>query len=364
MYVAVAFVIDFIFRAIEQVTGEPAEAAASRERWTAPQAAAHPGARRARRRRQRADDAVSRMPADGRKPHCITKAGEAVAVNRIALASSRSSHALALPLGDREEPATTARRRRTSRRRPRRRPEADQRGHADRRHEPPVQAADVPRRARQAGRLRRRAAEALATTIGVKLKIENLDFNGLIPGLQSKKFDMVSVGLTATPERKKVDRLHPRVRPVRAGPGRPEGDKAPARRRRAAGTSPARRSPSLQGSTARELAKETFPKAEVRRFPDQNAAFLEVATGPRRRGRRRELPARAVPEVEPRQAREGRAQQAAATSSTARGRCRRATARSSTYLNKCLCKMQNNGTLAAIYKKNFEGDEIPPMPEC
>ena len=40
--------------------------------------------------------------------------------------------------------------------------------------------------------------------LGVTLKIENLDFNGLIPGLQSKKFDMVSVGLNATDERKKV----------------------------------------------------------------------------------------------------------------------------------------------------------------
>ena len=41
----------------------------------------------------------------------------------------------------------------------------------------------------------------LAKQLGVKLKIENLDFNGLIPGLQSKKFDMVSVGLSPTPER-------------------------------------------------------------------------------------------------------------------------------------------------------------------
>ena len=44
----------------------------------------------------------------------------------------------------------------------------------------------------------------LAKDLGVKLDIQNLDFNGLIPGLQSKKFDMVSVGLTATDERKKV----------------------------------------------------------------------------------------------------------------------------------------------------------------
>src|SRR3982750_312315 len=46
--------------------------------------------------------------------------------------------------------------------------------------------------------------KALAKEMGVKLKIDNLDFNGLIPGLVAKKFDMVSVGLSATPERKKA----------------------------------------------------------------------------------------------------------------------------------------------------------------
>src|SRR5580765_1379547 len=42
---------------------------------------------------------------------------------------------------------------------------------------------------------------ALAKQLGVKLKIENLAFDGLIPGLQAKKFDMVSVGLSYRPER-------------------------------------------------------------------------------------------------------------------------------------------------------------------
>jgi ABC-type lipoprotein export system ATPase subunit len=45
---------------------------------------------------------------------------------------------------------------------------------------------------------------ALAKAMGVKLKIVNIGFNGLIPGLVAKKFDMVSVGLSATPERKKA----------------------------------------------------------------------------------------------------------------------------------------------------------------
>src|SRR4029077_16884306 len=41
----------------------------------------------------------------------------------------------------------------------------------------------------------------LAKKLGAKLKIDNLAFTGLIPGLQAKKFDMVSVGLTNTPAR-------------------------------------------------------------------------------------------------------------------------------------------------------------------
>src|SRR5205823_13127992 len=46
--------------------------------------------------------------------------------------------------------------------------------------------------------------KALAKQLHLKLQIKNLDFNGLIPGLVAKKFDMVSVGLSATPERKKA----------------------------------------------------------------------------------------------------------------------------------------------------------------
>ena len=44
----------------------------------------------------------------------------------------------------------------------------------------------------------------LAAYAHVKLKIQNLAFTGLIPGLQTKKFDMVSVGLSPTPARNKV----------------------------------------------------------------------------------------------------------------------------------------------------------------
>ena len=43
----------------------------------------------------------------------------------------------------------------------------------------------------------------LAAAMHLKLKIDNLDFTGLIPGLEAKKFDMVSVGLSPTPRGKR-----------------------------------------------------------------------------------------------------------------------------------------------------------------
>src|SRR5579862_5383914 len=45
---------------------------------------------------------------------------------------------------------------------------------------------------------------ALAKATGLKLHISNLAFTGLIPGLEAKKFDVVSVGLSPTPAREKV----------------------------------------------------------------------------------------------------------------------------------------------------------------
>ena len=43
----------------------------------------------------------------------------------------------------------------------------------------------------------------LAKALRLKLEIKNMDFAGLIPGLVSKQFDLVSVGLTKNPDREK-----------------------------------------------------------------------------------------------------------------------------------------------------------------
>ena len=118
---------------------------------------------------------------------------------------------------------------------------------------------------------------AMADELGLKLDIQNLDFNGLIPGLQAKQFDLVSVGLGATDERKKVIDFSrgyvPYATVLAASPNSTRGSNV-SDYNQAGVTITA-----LQGSTSEQLIKDTFPNATVSSFPDQNAALLEVATG-------------------------------------------------------------------------------------
>lgn len=119
--------------------------------------------------------------------------------------------------------------------------------------------------------------KALAKKWGVKLDIRNLDFNGLIPGLVAKKFDMVSVGLTATPERRKSISFSRPYVPYAQILAAAASDTTPATV--AAWNVSGKTITSLQGSTAEQLVQKTFPNAKSASFPDQNAAFLEVSTG-------------------------------------------------------------------------------------
>jgi polar amino acid transport system substrate-binding protein len=47
-------------------------------------------------------------------------------------------------------------------------------------------------------------AQRIAKDLGFELKIQDMDFNGLIPALQSGRVDFVMAGMTPTPERKKT----------------------------------------------------------------------------------------------------------------------------------------------------------------
>lgn len=117
----------------------------------------------------------------------------------------------------------------------------------------------------------------LAEEMGVELDIQNLDFNGLIPGLQSKQFDMVSVGLGATDERKEVIDFSrgyvPYATILGVAPGSELGSTIEDYDKEGVVIT------ALQGSTGEQLVKDTFPNATVAGFPDQNSALLEVASG-------------------------------------------------------------------------------------
>jgi len=200
----------------------------------------------------------------------------------------------------------------------------------------------------------------LAKSLGVKLQIKNLDFNGLIPGLVSKKFDMVSVGLSPTPERKKVISFsRPYVPYVQILGVRKDDSTAGTV---AAWNDSSKTITSLQGSTAEQLVKKTFPNATSKSFPDQNAAFLEVATG-RADGivvenyllaqfnKSNGNKLKQAPFAKPLHSEYGAwAVQKGNTALTG-------------YLNKFLCKTQKSGQLGKIYKQT-EGATLPPMPGC
>jgi ABC-type amino acid transport substrate-binding protein len=202
--------------------------------------------------------------------------------------------------------------------------------------------------------------KALAKQWGVKLDIKNLDFNGLIPGLVSKKFDMVSVGLSATPERKKSISFSRAYVPYAQILAAAKSDTTPGTV--AAWNTSDKTITSLQGSTAEQLVQKTFPNATSKSFPDQNAAFLEVATG-RASGivvenyllaqfnKSNGNKLKQVPFPKPLHVEYGSYGVQKGNTKLAAG------------LSAFICKEQKSGQLAKIYQSTI-GAPLPPMPAC
>ena len=152
--------------------------------------------------------------------------------------------------------------------------------------------------------------KALAKQWGVKLDIKNLDFNGLIPGLVAKKFDMVSVGLSATPERRKSISFSRAYVPYAQILAAAKSDTTAATV--AAWNTSDKTITSLQGSTAEQLVKKTFPNATSLVVPRPERGVPRGRDGPCERHRGRELPPGAVQQVERQQAQGSAVPEAAA----------------------------------------------------
>jgi ABC-type amino acid transport substrate-binding protein len=200
----------------------------------------------------------------------------------------------------------------------------------------------------------------LAAKLGVKLHIDNLAFTGLIPGLQAKKFDMVSVGLTNTPARSQVVSFSNPYVPyaqVLAVPTKDGGITSTSALNKAGDTITA-----LLGSTAQMEAQKLFPKAKIDALADQNSDFNLVATG-RANGivvedyllsqYQSTNPGKLVKvKLPPLDVQYGSYAVQHGNTTLAK------------YLNGFLCTEQKNGTLAKLYEKDFGVPTFPGLPAC
>jgi ABC-type amino acid transport substrate-binding protein len=200
----------------------------------------------------------------------------------------------------------------------------------------------------------------LARQMNVKLDIKNLDFNGLIPGLVTKKFDMVAVGLSPRPERRKSISFSRAYVPYAQILAARTDDATPATL--AAWNTADKTITSLQGSTAEQQVKKSFPSAQSRSFPDQNAAFLEVATG-----RADGIVVENYLLAQFNKSNSTKLKQVAFPRPLHVEYGSYGVQKGNTalvgYLNKWICKLQKNGQLAKIYKSTI-GAPLPPMPRC
>ena len=116
--------------------------------------------------------------------------------------------------------------------------------------------------------------DAIATEIGVTYTLQPMDFNGIIPALQTKQVDVALAGITIKEERQKV---------IDFSDGYYDSGfllMVPA-------DSDIKSADDLKGkilavktgTSATDYAKEYFTETELRQFPNIDNAYLELQTG-------------------------------------------------------------------------------------
>nr|5TUJ_C Chain C, Ancestral protein CDT-Anc1 [unidentified] len=121
-------------------------------------------------------------------------------------------------------------------------------------------------------------AKALAKELGVKVEFVPTTWDGIIPALQTGKFDIVMSGMTITPERKKkVDFSDPYMT---AGQTiLVKKDNADKIKSFEDLNKPDVKVAVQLGTTSEQAAKEFLPKAKIRTFENNAEAFQEVVSG-------------------------------------------------------------------------------------
>lgn len=201
----------------------------------------------------------------------------------------------------------------------------------------------------------------LAAYAHVKLVIDNLDFTGLIPGLETHKFDLVSTGLDDTPARAEVVGFTRPYVPYVQVVGIPKAElgkvTSTADLNRPGDTITA-----LLGSTAQQEAEKVFPKAHIEALSNQDSDFLLVATGR----------ANAIVVEDYLLAQYQRADPGELVEATLPAldvqygswAVPHGDAALINYLNRFLCTEERNGTLGTLYKRDFDVSRFPGVPAC
>ncbi len=116
--------------------------------------------------------------------------------------------------------------------------------------------------------------DAIAQEIGVTYTLQPMDFNGIIPALQTKQVDVALAGITIKEERQKVIDFS-------------DGYYASGFLLMVPADSTIKSAEDLKGKTlavktgtsATDYAKEHFTETELRQFPNIDNAYLELQTG-------------------------------------------------------------------------------------
>ena len=201
----------------------------------------------------------------------------------------------------------------------------------------------------------------LATKMKVKLNIVNLAFTGLIPGLQAKKYDLVSVGLTPTALRKKAvsfSRSYVPYELVLAA-----GKKSTIAPTIAAWNTAGVTITSLQGSTDESLVKSDFPKATSDTFPDDTTALLQVSTG---RANGAVVEDYILGQFNKANGNVLKTVKFSKPLSIAYGSyaVQKGNTALVSYLNKFICGVQTSGKMAKVYESTEGASSLPKMPAC
>ena len=114
----------------------------------------------------------------------------------------------------------------------------------------------------------------IAKDIGVTYTLQPMDFNGIIPALQTKQVDVALAGITIKDERKKVidfsDGYYDSGFLLMVPADSTIGDAADLAGKKLAVKT---------GTSATDYAKENFKETELRQFPNIDNAYLELQTG-------------------------------------------------------------------------------------